>query len=269
MITFSLGALGLKAVEVAALSSTCSVSRAGERQVAYTMHNWAATQEVPRLWVVDGDAPLLGLQPKVVSEKQFDGRAVWVGRAPWASQNPVMRRPMKWSTLLTLLDELAVSAGWITGSEAKAFSQKHNVPKDRQAIFLGKSLTVLAALEKELTRFGAYTAPTATEEDAIALGGLAHYSMAFLESASDGIDVMKACRTLKRDNLNGQAMRVILLAPEMSRTQFIKARMMGFDDVMPLPLDPLHLRLRLGNWFTNEAFSASLVSNKATSLVPA
>ena len=162
MIEITLGITGLAPREAIALASTCAVSRAVGRAVGYSLHDWAGSADHPDLWVADGEAPEFQLQntPTSVSN-HFEGRTVWVSKAPWPTNDLVLRRPISWPLLLSGLDGLAASKGFIEYKTAPTLRPSEPV---RRALFVGSSPALLLQLEAALIPLNIYLIPAVNEE---------------------------------------------------------------------------------------------------------
>ena len=234
MIELSLGIAGLGPRETMALASTCAVSRAQGRPVSYSLHDWAASTEEPDLWVADGDDPSFRLQGAGGSAQgHFEGRAVWIAKAPWPTSDLVLRRPISWPLLLNALDGLAASKGFIERKAAPTLRPSEPV---RRALFLGSNPALLLQLEAGLLPQNIYLIPAADDEIASQLCALSRFSFAFIEHEAEGLDLARACRSVLRDTTHKQVPRIVLLASVEAIPPRRKMELLGVDEVLPLPL---------------------------------
>lgn len=260
MIEITLGITGLAPREAIALASTCAVSRAVGRAVGYSLHDWAGSADHPDLWVADGEAPEFQLQNTPTSvTNHFEGRTVWVSKAPWPTNDLVLRRPISWPLLLSGLDGLAASKGFIEYKTAPTLRPSEPV---RRALFVGSSPALLLQLEAALIPLNIYLIPAINEEMVAQMRAVSRVSYTFIEMGGDGFDLARVCRAAKGGTEHIQSPRVFLLLPLGATLSRRKAELLGIDEMVSLPLQTAVLR-GLFNRKTGSATSLPALARSA------
>lgn len=239
---FAVAALGLPEPELRALKSICALSSGRARR--YRLCD-PARGEHPDVYVVDADEPEAVIQWKAI-RRRYEAPAILLTLATSSLLGPyVVGRPVLWSRMLTVLDEVTIRELKFTpalGTAAVDHSGQNSVFLEAArpslcALVVDDSPTTRKHLELELKLFGGVEVICAeTGERALEQLAQCAFDIVFLDVVLPGVDGYQVCKQIKK-NPEVKRVPVVMLTHKSSPFDKIRGSLAGCDTYLTKPVD--------------------------------
>ncbi len=206
----------------------------------------------PDVFLVDASTPEY-LQQLRESNSGSSVPTILVGDSNFGTTWPAMPRPLQWSRLLKMLDEVIATA------------RTQTVVPSRQVdsvLVVDDSPTVRQFMQGKLAPFGFNVDFAASGEQAIGLTAEKAYTVVFLDVVLPGVDGYQVCKLVKSKKREIKGPAVVMLTSKGSPFDKIRGTMAGCDAYLTKPIDEDKLLAAIAKFLPN-AVSPRLSATRA------